>query len=156
MTNDIQEMHFDSILLDFSANSIKQVHKKLSEHVAHLIGTPEKILFESLMEQEREQSSAIGNGLAIAHMRLPRLTRPIIVFAKLNVAVDFKAADNIPTDMVCLVLSPEFEGPKHLQRLAMTARFFANENTCEKLRETKDKDEVRIVLKNINALRMAA
>lgn len=154
MTNDINELQFDSILMDLKASNTVQILQKLSEHTARLIGTPKQLLMDHL--QNQEQSSGIGGGVAISHMRLPRLTKPLIIFVKLSNNVDFKAMDGEPVDLVCLVLSPEFEGPKHLSRLAKVSRFFSSHSFCEQLREAQDKDDVRLALKNINMRRIAA
>lgn len=154
MTNNINELQFDSILLDLKASNTKQIFQKLSEHTARLIGTPKKFLIDHLHEQEH--SSGIGGGVAISHMRLPRLTKPLIIFSKLTHPVDFHAMDGEPVDLVCLVLSPEFEGPKHLSRLAKVSRFFNNNSFCNQLREAQDKGDIQLALKNINMRKIAA
>ena len=156
MTNNINELRLDSILPDIKVTSAKQVLQKLAKHTFRLIGTPEKTLLNNLLQQEQEESSGIGNGVAIVHMRLPRLTKPFIVFTRLTHMVDFKAIDDEPVDLACLVLSPEYEGPKHLRRLAKVSRFFSNKAFCDKLRNAADTDEIRMVLKEINDQKMAA
>ena len=156
MTNDIQDIYFDSIIFNLNAGTPKDVLKKLSVHISKLIGTPASFLQETLIEQEKEHSSAIGNGVAIPHMRLPRLTKPMIIFARINKAVDFEAVDNEPVDMVCLVLSPEFEGPKHLSRLAKISRFFSQDKMRYQLHQAKDSDEIRLMMKTLSTRKLAA
>lgn len=156
MANDIHKMEFDSILIDLKTSGVKHALKSLSAHVHRLIGAPEDKIFTQLMVLEKEGTSAIGNGVSIPHMRLPRLTRPMTIFAKLPSSVDFGASDGEPVDMICLILSPEFEGPKHLQRLHTVTRFFNNEEIRNTLRDAKDKDDVRIILKQENHLKVAA
>ena len=156
MTNEMNMMHFDSILPELKATNVKQIFQGLSAHVSHLIGTPEKFLFDSLMELEKQESSGIGNSVAISHMRLPRLTRPMIIYSKLSHMVNFNANDGEPVDLICLVLSPEFEGPKHLRRLAKVTRFFNDKHFCDQLRQANNKEEVRFALKEINDRKLAA
>ena len=108
------------------------------------------------MDLEKQGSSGIGNGVAISHMRLPRLTRPMIIYSKLSHMVDFNANDGEPVDLMCLVLSPEFEGPKHLQRLAKVTRFFNDEHFCNQLRQASDKQDIRFILKEMNDRKLAA
>lgn len=153
---DTPAIEFDSIIMDLKTTSVKETFLKLSAHINRLIGTPEKVIFNHLMELENKSSSGIGKGVSIPHMRLPRLTRPITVFAKLSSNVDFNSSDGEPVDIVGLVLSPEHEGPKHLQRLAATTRFFNNAETLTNLRMCEDKDDVKMVLKQKNDLRIAA
>lgn len=156
MTNDIHELHLDLILPDLKVETAKQVLQKICVHTCRLTGTPEKYLMDILQKQEQEQSSGIGNGVAIMHARLPRLTRPLVIFTKLSRLVDFKAADGDPVDLACLVLSPEYEGTIHLSRLAKVTRFFSDKDFCDSLRAAEDGDEIRLVLKNMNTRKMAA
>lgn len=156
MANDIHKIEFDSILIDLKTSSVKHALKTLSAHVHRLIGAPEDKIFKQFMAFEKEGTSAIGNGVSIPHMRLPRLTRPMTIFAKLPTSIDFSASDGEPVDMICLILSPEFEGPKHLQRLHTVTRFFNNKEIREALRGATDKDDVRMILKQENHLRLAA
>lgn len=156
MSNNINELRFDSIIFDLKITGSKQVFQKLAMHVSNLIGTPEKMLFSTLIDQEREQSSGIGNGVAISHAKLPRLTKPLVVFTKLSRGIDFKAIDEEPVDLVCLVLSPSHEGPKHLRRLAKVTRFMSDPAFCDALRNAQDVDDIRLILKETNSRKMAA
>jgi PTS system nitrogen regulatory IIA component len=156
MTNEMNMLHFDSILTELKATNVKQIFQTLSTHVSRLIGTPEKFLLDSLVDLEKQGSSGIGQGVAVSHMRLPRLTRPMIVYAKLSDVVEFQSSDAEPVDLICLVLSPEFEGPKHLQRLAKVTRFFNDKNFCNQLRAAQDKESIRQALKEVNNRKLAA
>ena len=78
MSNNIQDMFVDTIISDLKASNKKEVYKKLANHVATLIGTPENFLLDIINKNEQQQNSSMGNGVAIAHAQLPRLTRPII------------------------------------------------------------------------------
>jgi len=131
MTNNMQEMYIDTILLDVNVGNVQQAFQKLTAHVAKLIGTPEKFLMSMLMEREEKQNSGIGHGVAVLDAKLPRLTQPMIVFMKLNKTIDYQAADGEPVDMITLVLSPEFEN-------------------------ATDYDSVRMAVKTINAQKKAA
>lgn len=155
MTNN-NIIEFDLILMDLKSTNVKDTYSKLSAHIHRIIGTSEKTILNHLMTLEKEQGSGIGKGVAIPHMRLPRLTRPLTIFAKLSSTVDFKANDGEPVDIVCLVLSPEFEGPKHLQRLSQTTRLLNDTHLLEKLRSTQDKDDVKMIMKEKNNARLAA
>lgn len=156
MTNSFDKLEFDSIITDLKATSTKQVFQNLASHIHRLIGTPEDKIINELSAQEKSICSAIGHGVSVPHMRLPRLTRPLIIFAKLKNAVDFDANDNEWVDMVCLVLSPEYEGSKHLQRLSFVTRCFLNQSFCDDLRNAGDNEDIKFALKQMNAERLAA
>ena len=156
MTNKLDQLYFDSIVLDVNANSIKQSYQILAEHISQLIGTPKQYIIFHLMAAEKNETAAVGNGIAIPHMRLERLTRPMVVFMKLNKGVSCDSHDGLPADLFCLVLSPDYEGVKHIQRLSMVSRCFKNEDFCKKLRNVKSKADVRNALKEMNQKRAAA
>ena len=150
------QMHIDTILPNLKASNSKQVFQKLSTHISNIIGTPDKKLFDIFVRQEDSLNSGIGHGVAIAHAKLPRLTRPMIIYSKLEKSVHFNAADGELVDMVAVVLSPEFEGTKHLQRLAMVTRFFNDKQAREILHEANDFESIRNAVKIINERKKAA
>jgi len=156
MTNKINELNFDSIMLDVNANSIKQAYQILADQISQLIGTPKQYIIFHLMAAEKNESAIIGNGIAIPHMRLERLTRPMIVYMKLNSGVQGADPEETPADLFCLVLSPDYEGTKHLQRLSMVSRCFKNEDFCKNLRQASNKQEIRSAVQVMNAKRLAA
>lgn len=156
MTNNIQEIYFDTIIPSLKVMNSKQAYQKISNHVSNLIGVSENTLLNIMLENDALNTSGIGNGVAIAHAKLPRLTRPMIVYAKLDKEIEFNALDDEPVNMVCLVLSPEFEGPKHLQRLSMVTRFFKDNKTRAALEDATDYDSIRMAVKLMNEMKKAA
>lgn len=160
MSNNIQgninELRFDSIMPDLKVTSQKQVFQNLAAHVEKLIGTPQSKLTIELDKAEQSQSSAIGNGVAILHAKLPRLTKPFVVFTRAINPIDFDAADNLPVDLICMVLSPTHDDPVHLRHLATVSRFFSNQNFCESLRHAEDSDNIKSVINDMNKQRLAA
>lgn len=156
MSYNMQDMYFDTILLGVKSSQPKNIYKEISSHVSGLIGTPEDFLLNMIMKNQEEQNSGVQNGVSIIHAQLPRLTRPIILFAKLEKEADFHAADGKFVDMVALILSPEFEGVKHLQRLSAVTRFFNDEETRNTLRKADSADLIRNAVRDINTLRKVA
>ena len=158
MAQPIQEINFSSaytvdfdlILSPIKAMSKKQILQELSAETARVIGANETVLLNHLMKQEMKNTSGIGHGVSIPHMRLARLTRPFIVFVKLENAIDFDSVDSELVDLVCLVLSPEHEGSKHLRRLSEITRLFQNLDFCKTLRSAQDRDDVKLALKQSN------
>ena len=61
-------------------------------------------------------------------------------------AIDFEAVDNKPVDLVFMLISPETNGADHLTALATLSRILKNDETCEKLRKAKSKEEIYAIL----------
>ena len=98
------------------------------------------------MQREKLGSTAIGNGIAIPHGKLPNLTRLFGLFARLDRAVDFDALDNQPVDLIFLLLAPESAGADHLQALSRVARLLRDQAVTHKLRATRDAESLYAVL----------
>jgi PTS system nitrogen regulatory IIA component len=156
MSQNINELRFDSILPDMRVTGRKQVFQNLATHVEKLIGTPANELICELENEEHQQSSAVGHGVSIPNTKLPRLTKPLVIFTRCSHPIDFKAADNLPVDLICLVLSPSHEGTTHLRRLAKVSRFFSNSRFCDLLRHAEDSDDIKSILSEANKQRLAA
>lgn len=156
MSHSINELHFDSILPDLKVTSQKQIFASLANHVEKIVGTSSDQLVHTLCEAEKNQTSGVGNGVAIPHAKLDRLTKPLIIFTRSINVIDFSAADNLPVDLICLVLSPAHEEKTHLQQLAKTSRFFSNNYFCNAVRHAENNDDIKSVLNDFNKRRIAA
>ncbi len=134
---------------------MKQAYQFLADHVSQLIGIPKQYIIFHLMAAEKNETAAVGQGVAIPHMRLERLTKPMVILMKLNKGVSSDSHDSLPSDLFCFVLSPDYEGIKHLQRLSMVSRCFKNNDFCKKLRESETKNDIRNALRDLNKKRAA-
>ncbi len=77
-----------------------------------------------LMSREAEDSSGLGNGVAVPHLFIDELDQTITAIARIPKGIDFCAIDNKPVHLVCLILdNPEFH-QSHLNLLAYFARKF--------------------------------
>src|SRR5262249_59591670 len=95
----------------------KQLIQELAARAAALTGQTERVIFDCLMQRERLGSTAVGNGIAIPHCKLAKLTRIFGLFARLERPIDFEALDGRPVDLVFLLLAPEAAGGRHLKAL---------------------------------------
>lgn len=133
---------FDYILPSLVAANQKQVFRLIGHELSKLIGVQERILSDKLMEKEKESSSAMGNGVAVTHLHMS-LSKPISIYVKLKTAIDFNAPDNMPVDIICLLLTPERDGAAYLRTLARLSRLLRNPSFCNKLRAAEDEKSIR-------------
>lgn len=136
----------EGILPALRVTSKKQALQELARRAARLIGQPERVIFDVLMERERLGSTGVGNGVAIPHGKLPRLNRLHALFARLANPVDFDAIDEQPVDLICVLLAPEQAGADHLKALAQVSRLLRDRATCEKLRGSEGSDALYALL----------
>jgi len=136
----------NAILASLKANNKKQVLQELAARAAELTGQNERAILEILLQREKLGSTAVGNGVAIPHGKMPKLGRLFGLFALLARPVDFEALDGQPVDLVFLLLAPEPAGADHLKALARVARLLRDPEVARKLRESSDADALYAVL----------
>ena len=127
-----------AILPALKATSKKQLLQALSEKAAEITGIPEREVFDTILQRERLGSTGVGNGIAIPHGKLAGVKQITGVFARLEHPVDFEALDDLPVDLVFLLLAPEGAGADHLKALSRIARMLRDAETVAKIRGTKD------------------
>ena len=136
----------NAILPALKVNNKKQAIQELAARAAALTGQSEKAILEILFQREKLGSTAVGNGVAIPHGKLPKLGRLFGLFARLDRPVEFEALDGQPVDLVFLLLAPEAAGADHLKALARVARLLRDPEIAKKLRESSDADALYAVL----------
>lgn len=124
----------------------KQALQELAARAAALCGQSESSIFEILQQREKLGSTAVGNGVAIPHGKLPKLGRLFGLFARLEKPIDFEALDGQPVDLVFLLLAPEGAGADHLKALARVARLLRDPSVAAKLRESHTADSLYAAL----------
>ena len=99
-------------------------------------------LLEVVRARERICSTAIGEGVAIPHGKLPGLKRVFIAFARSREGVDFDAQDGTPTHLFFLLVAPEDSTSEHLSALARVSRLVKDPALRERLMTVQTPEEV--------------
>jgi nitrogen PTS system EIIA component len=95
-------------------------------NTVELLRLPDEVdrefLVQVLLSRERLESTAVGNGVAVPHLRNPivlHLPKPLIALCFLEHPVDFQALDGKPVRVLFTLISPSVKAHLHLQsRLA--------------------------------------
>jgi PTS system nitrogen regulatory IIA component len=80
-----------------------------------------------LLEREKISTTAIGEGVAIPHGKLPGVERVLGVFARSPQGVDFASLDGGPTHLFFVLVAPENAAADHLKALARISRLLKDE-----------------------------
>ncbi len=93
-----------AIIPALKVNGKKQAIQELAARAAELTGQNEKAILEILLQREKLGSTAVGNGVAIPHGKLPKLGRLFGLFARLDRGIDFEGAGLAAgrSDFLCL------------------------------------------------------
>jgi len=100
----------NAVLPALKINNKKQAIQELAARAAELTGQNEKAILEILLQREKLGSTAVGNGVAIPHGKLPEFDRRHGLFARLERPIPFDAIDNQPVDLVFVLLAPSGAG----------------------------------------------
>ena len=99
-------------------------------------------LVQALDERERLNSTALGQGIAIPHGKLPGLRRVLAAFARSQEGVDFQSLDGKPTYLFFLLVAPEEAASAHVKALARVSRLLKDEGFRTRLREAPDAESI--------------
>ena len=99
-------------------------------------------LVEVLWERERLGSTAIGDGIAIPHGKLPSLKTVLGAFGRHPQGVDFQSLDGKPTKLLFLLVAPEDSVGQHLKALARVSRLLKDPAFRTQLMSASDQDEL--------------
>ena len=105
------------------------------------------ILYERLYDREKQESTGIGNGVAIPHCKVDNLQQVVLAVGYSPVGVDFKAVDGQPTFFFFLVVSPSSSSVLHLRALAALSRLLRSSNFLSHLQRRPGKDELIALIK---------
>ncbi|MCI1141963.1 PTS sugar transporter subunit IIA [Sphingomonas sp. WKB10] len=98
------------------------------------LGIDGRLTAELLAAREKIGSTGFGGGVAIPHARLPDLSAVTGVFMRLAQPIEFDAVDDLPVDLVFMLLSPVDAGADHLKALARVSRRLRDRTFLTKLR----------------------
>jgi PTS system nitrogen regulatory IIA component len=134
------------VFCDMKASGKRKLLSDLSVIVASRAGLEAGPVFEALWAREMLASTAVGRGVALPHGRLPGLSRIAGLFAKLQNPIAFGAPDDLPVDLVFLLLTPAEAGADHLKALARISRLMRQGGLCEQLRSARSADALYALL----------
>jgi nitrogen PTS system EIIA component len=136
----------ETVLEGITAGNVKTLFHQLAGAIAVPHALDPTLIAERLIEREKLGSTAFGGGVAIPHGRLPGLTHIIGGFARLARPLDMAAVDDLPVDLVFVLLSPVHAGAEHLKALARVSRAFRDRAFTAKLRGAGSPDALYVLL----------
>ena len=132
-----------AIHYDVAGSNREEVLKSVVDLLPLPPGMDPKHFFEMLWARESMASTAIGNGIAIPHVRNPIILyvdQPIITVCFLKSSIDFKALDRKPVFVLFVVFSPSVK--MHLALLARLAFCLQDPKLQEYLQRKVSREEI--------------
>ena len=139
-------LDFDAIKTALPGGNKRSLLQQLANFAGQRLQLDSAAILASLIEREQLGPTGFGHGVAIPHGKVEGLNRIYCLFARLSDAVDYKAIDGRPVDLVFLLLSPPDAGAEHLKALAAISRVTRHLPTLEKMRGARSRDALAAVL----------
>jgi PTS system nitrogen regulatory IIA component len=111
-----------------------EVLRELAQHLAaHHREIQVEQLVTVLLDRERLGTTAIGEGIAIPHGKLPGLKGVMAVFGRSPDGIDCHSLDGALTKLFFLLVAPEDSAGIHLKALARVSRMLKDRGFRERL-----------------------
>lgn len=141
----------DAIAAGLSLTSKKALFQQLGAIAARAYGLDAKQVNDALAAREKLGSTGFGGGVAIPHGKLEGLRQVLGVFVRLEKPIDFAAVDEMPVDLVFMLLSPVGAGAEHLKALARVSRLLRDRAVTAKLRGSGSADALYALMTGVEA-----
>lgn len=135
-----------TVLEAMSAASKKALFQQLAVPLAAAHGLDPRLIAERLAAREKLGSTGFGGGVAIPHAKIEGLSHVVGAFVRLTQPIDFGAVDDLPVDLVFVLLSPLASGADHLKALATVSRQLRDRAFTAKLRGAGSRDALLALL----------
>jgi nitrogen PTS system EIIA component len=135
-----------AVVAGLSVSSKKTLFQQIAALAERNGAVDSKLVIERLTERERLGSTGFGGGVAIPHGKIDGLEGVVGVFARLEKPIDFQAIDDMPVDIVFMLLSPPDAGAEHLKALARVSRALRDRPFLAKLRGAGSDDALYALL----------
>lgn len=136
----------DAVLERVSAGTRKALFQQLAVAAASAYGLDAGTVVDVVGAREKLGSTGFGGGVATPHGKLPGLDQVRGIFARLVQPIDFDAVDDMPVDIVIMLLSPPDAGATHLKALARVSRALRDQAFVAKLRGAGSRDALVALL----------
>src|SRR4051812_12548999 len=110
----------DAIIAELTSTDRDAVLKELVGALAQAGALPDEAVdgvVEALIKREKNGSTGFGKGVAVPHVKHPRIKKMAATFGRSIGGVDFAALDHQPVFSVVLLLSPDNQPQQHLQAM---------------------------------------
>jgi glutathione synthase/RimK-type ligase-like ATP-grasp enzyme/mannitol/fructose-specific phosphotransferase system IIA component (Ntr-type) len=122
------------ILIDVDVRDRTHALEIVGAQIGREHGLKPEPIFRALWRREQAASTGLGEGFAIPHARIDGIPRPLTLFIRTKVAIEFDAPDRKPVSQLLAIMVPA-DGAKddHLQLLALVAQLFSDRDFRKQL-----------------------
>ncbi len=124
----------DQFLPDLQAEDRDGAINEISETAAKVAhGLSADAIAAAVIDRERQMTTALDDGVAFPHARLPGLERPLVLLARSAEGLDWDSSDGLPVQLIFFALTPEDDADAQIQIARGIADVLADERIRREL-----------------------
>ena len=124
----------DRVIADLSGKEKPQVLEEMAHQLADSRSDLDAAqVLRVLQDREKISTTAIGEGVAIPHGKLPSVEKISGLFARSLQGVDFASLDGEPTYLFFTLIAPQDAAADHLKALARISRLLKDPDLRHRL-----------------------
>ena len=146
----------DCIDTEFEAVSKQEALEKLARKAVSIVGEIDmQDVYRVISEREELGSTAIGNGVAIPHGKIPGLRDVKVIVARSRYSIPFDSLDGEPVYVIFLLLAPDDATNLYLKILARVSSIVKLDETVRRIRDAEDREEIRRIIGDADNITLA-
>ncbi|ENH98167.1 PTS system fructose-specific transporter subunit IIBC [Gracilibacillus halophilus YIM-C55.5] len=133
----------DVMILDVEAESKSDVLQAMANQLdaAGRLADKEQFL-QAIWDREHQNSTGIGEGVAIPHAKSSAVQQPAIAFARSQEGVDFESLDGQPSHLFFMIAASEGANDDHLQTLSRLSTLLMDGDFRKNLLQAQSTEEI--------------
>lgn len=138
----------DAIIPAMRATTKSEALQELASMLATLHPELDRArLIQVLLDREALGSTAIGEGIAIPHGKMPGASNVIAAFGRSPEGLPFDSLDGNPTRLFFLLVAPEDSAGIHLKALARVSRLLKDKSFRDRLAGGGTQEQLFAIIK---------
>ncbi len=144
-------IHKGGVFKDVEGSSPEEIYKKITEMINLPAGLSAETVYNALCDREKIMSTAVGNGIALPHARIPLLKdegdqRICVIYLKNP--IDMNAPDERKVFVMFIILSANQHS--HLQVLSDLVQLFQKKEFKKLLEQNASEAELLNAIRNLS------
>lgn len=139
----------ESIIVPLASGDRDDAIRELIDALTDSGAAPMEIkddLLEKVLERERKHSTGFGRGVAVPHVKHPKIDKMAAAIGISQGGIDFNSLDKQPVYTIFLLLSPQSRPEEHLQAMEIIFKNLSKDTFRRELRQADDAPKVHSLL----------
>ena len=135
----------DAIVADLAAADRDEAVRELVAGLSRAGALPPEAQEEvvaALVKREQNGSTGFGKGVAVPHVKHPKVKKMIGTVGRSGRGIDFSALDSQPVYSVVMLLSPDDQPQQHLQAMEIVFRSLQKDMFRRFLRQADSREKI--------------